>query len=96
VGISGGHLPLKFAAPTRQGSPHRWKFSVVHTGPDLHTTFTLPYVYDYITKLCRQEAEVIRNHGNEYVRGVGQGETRRRKYKKLKLGGGKAYDRLSD
>jgi hypothetical protein len=23
----------------------------------LHTTFNLPYVYDYITKLCRQQAE---------------------------------------
>jgi hypothetical protein len=26
---------------------------------DLHTAFNLPYVYDYITKLCRQQAEVI-------------------------------------
>jgi hypothetical protein len=28
---------------------------------DLHTAFKLPYIYDYITKLCRQQAEVIQN-----------------------------------
>jgi hypothetical protein len=33
LGISGRHLPLKIAAPTKQGSPHRWKFSKMHTGP---------------------------------------------------------------
>jgi hypothetical protein len=26
---------------------------------DLHTAFNLPYVYDYIIKLCRQKAEVM-------------------------------------
>jgi hypothetical protein len=47
--------------------------------------------------LCRQEADVIENHGNEHVRGIGQGEARHRKYtKRLELGGGQAYDRSSD
>jgi hypothetical protein len=64
--------------------------------PDLHTAFNLPYVYDYITKLCRRQAKVIQNHGNEHVRCIGQGEARHRKYKRLKLGGGQAYDRSSD
>jgi hypothetical protein len=63
---------------------------------DLHIAFKIPYVYDYITKLCRQEAEVIQNHDNENVCNIGQGETRHRKYKRLKLGGGQAYDRSSD
>jgi hypothetical protein len=31
---------------------------------DLHLAFTIPYVYDYITKLCRRQAEVILNHEN--------------------------------
>jgi hypothetical protein len=62
----------------------------------LHTAFNLPYVYDYITKLYRQQAEVIQNHENEHVRGIGQGEAGHRKYKRLKLGGGQAYDRSSD
>jgi hypothetical protein len=31
---------------------------------DLHMAFQLPYVYDYITKTCRQQAEVIQNHEN--------------------------------
>jgi hypothetical protein len=39
---------------------------------DLHTAFNLPYVYDYITKLCRQQAEVIQNHYNEHVHSIGK------------------------
>jgi hypothetical protein len=48
---------------------------------------------DYITKLCRQQAEVTQDHSNENVRNIGQGEANQRKYKSLKLGGGQAYDR---
>jgi hypothetical protein len=35
-------------------------------------------------------------HDNENVRNIGQGEARHRKYKRLKLGGGQAYDCSSD
>jgi hypothetical protein len=49
-----------------------------------------------ITKLCRQQVKIIQNHESEYVRGIGQGEARHRKYKRLKLGGGQAYDRSTD
>jgi hypothetical protein len=62
----------------------------------MHTAFNLPYIYDYITKLCRRQAEVIQNHVNEHVRGIGQGEARHRKYKGLKLGSGQAYDSSRD
>jgi hypothetical protein len=48
---------------------------------ELHTAFNIPYVYDFITKLCRQQAEVILNRDNENVRNIGQGEARHRKYK---------------
>jgi hypothetical protein len=54
------------------------------------------YVYNYITKLCRTKAEVILNHRNTIVRGIGQGEAMHRKYKRLKLGSGQAYDRSAD
>jgi hypothetical protein len=30
----------------------------------LHLAFQFPYVFDYITKLCRRQAEVILNHEN--------------------------------
>jgi hypothetical protein len=40
---------------------------------DMHTAFLIPYVYDYITKSCRQQAEVIQIHENENVRYTGQG-----------------------
>jgi hypothetical protein len=63
---------------------------------DLHTAFNLTYVYNYITKLCRKQAEVIQNHENEHVRSIEQGEARHRKCKRLKLGGGQDYDRSSD
>jgi hypothetical protein len=57
---------------------------------DMHKAFHIPYVYDYITKSCRQQAEVIQNHENAIVRYIGQGEARHRKW--LKLGGGHVYD----
>jgi hypothetical protein len=63
---------------------------------DLDTTSNFPYVYDYVTKLCRKQAEVIQNYEDEYVRGIKKGEARHRKYMRLKLGGGQAYDRSSD
>jgi hypothetical protein len=62
---------------------------------DLHLTFKIPYVYVYITKLCSRQAEVILNHENPNVRDFGYGEARHRKYKRLKLDGGQAYDRSS-
>jgi hypothetical protein len=34
----------------------------------------MSYVYDYTTKSCRQQGEVIQNHENENVRYTGQGE----------------------
>jgi hypothetical protein len=64
--------------------------------PELHKAFSIPYIYDYITELSRQQAEVIQNHGNVNVRNNGQGEARHRKYKRFKLGGGQAYDRSNE
>jgi hypothetical protein len=58
----------------------------------MHVAFQIPYIYDYITKPCRQQAEVIQHHENENVRYIGQGEAPHRKYKRLKLGGGHVYD----
>jgi hypothetical protein len=62
---------------------------------DLHMAFQIPYVYDYVTKLCRHQAKVIQNHENENIGYIGQGEARHRKYKRLKLGGGHVYYRSS-
>jgi hypothetical protein len=63
---------------------------------ELHMAFQVSYVYNYITKLCRQQGEVIQNHENGDVRDIGKGKARHRKYKSLKLGGGQTYDRSSD
>jgi hypothetical protein len=58
----------------------------------MHVAFQIPYVHDYITQSCGQQAEVIQNHENENVRYIGQGKARHRKYKRIKLGGGHVYD----
>jgi hypothetical protein len=54
---------------------------------ELHMAFKIPYMYDYITKLCRTWAELFLSNVNPNVCGIGQGEARRRKYKRLKVGG---------
>jgi hypothetical protein len=50
---------------------------------ELHKAFNIPYVYYYITKLSRQQAEVFQNHENANVRNIGHGEARHRKFKRL-------------
>jgi hypothetical protein len=62
---------------------------------DLHVAFQFPYVYDFITKLCRQQAEMIQNYDNENLRNNGQGGAPHKKYKRLKLSCGHVYDRPS-
>jgi hypothetical protein len=46
------------------------------------------YVYNYITKLCRWQTEVIQNRENEHADGIKQDEARHGKYsyKRLNLG----------
>ncbi|PNF14997.1 hypothetical protein B7P43_G01555 [Cryptotermes secundus] len=46
---------------------------------DLHVAFKLLYIYDCLTKLCRQQAEIIQNHENAIVLNIGQDEPRHRK-----------------
>jgi hypothetical protein len=37
---------------------------------DMHVAFQIPYVYDYITKLCRRQAYIILNYENENVSNI--------------------------
>jgi hypothetical protein len=55
---------------------------------ELYNAFNIPYIYDYITKLCKKQGKIIQHHGNANIRNIGQGEQRHRKLKRLKLGGG--------
>jgi hypothetical protein len=52
---------------------------------DLHMAFKSPYLYDFITKLCRQQKIVTLNHDNVNIRITGQGKARHQKYKRLNL-----------
>jgi hypothetical protein len=45
---------------------------------DLHTVFNLPHVYNYTTKLCRQQAEVIQNRENKHIQDIRKGEARQK------------------
>jgi hypothetical protein len=58
----------------------------------MHVAFIIPYVYEHVTELCIKQAEVLLNDVNPNLRGIGQGEVVCKKYKRLKLGGDKAYD----
>jgi hypothetical protein len=49
-------------------------------------------MYDYITKLCLQQVEVIQNHEDELVHSIEQGKVIRRKYKRFKFDSGQAYN----
>jgi hypothetical protein len=51
-------------------------------------SFKIPYLCDYVTTLWRTQEEVILNHVNRNVHGIGQGEAWHGKYKRLKLGSG--------
>jgi hypothetical protein len=94
--VVAGALLLKLQHFAKQGSPHHCQFSKAHTpARELHKAFGIPYIYDYLTKSCRQQAEVIQNHENANVRNIGQGEAQHRKCKRLKVGDGQAYDRSS-
>jgi hypothetical protein len=64
--------------------------------PEMGVAFKIPCMYDYITKLCRTQAEVILHHRNPVVHGIGQGQAMHREYNRLKLGGSQAYDRSAD
>jgi hypothetical protein len=46
---------------------------------DMLTAFQIPYVYNYITKLCRQQAQVSQNYENTDVHNIGQDKTKHRK-----------------
>jgi hypothetical protein len=57
-----------------QGSPNHWQFSKARIGPLFACGFQNAVVYEFITKLCSQQAGVNHNHRNSNVRSVGQGE----------------------
>jgi hypothetical protein len=49
---------------------------------DLHMAFKIPYLHDFVTKLCRQQAPVILNRENNI-----RNKVQHRKYKRFKFRG---------
>jgi hypothetical protein len=100
-------IPISIPAWEFAAETHILKFYACKTGfsaqlaifqgahRDMHMALQIPYVYDYITKICRKQAKIIKNHKTENVCNTEQGETPHRKYKRLKHGGGHVYCRGS-
>jgi hypothetical protein len=61
------------------------KFSRYTLVRQLHMAFQVPHIYDFITKLCRQQADVIQNHENLNVQDIRKSKARHRKYKRWQL-----------
>jgi hypothetical protein len=40
----------------------------------MHVAFHTPYVFECITKLYRQQAQVIQNHDNAHIQNIEQGQ----------------------
>jgi len=49
----------------------------------LHMVFEVPYVYDYVTEICRKQPEVIQDHEDVNIWTIGQSEAQSRKFKSL-------------
>jgi hypothetical protein len=64
------HL-LKLQRLQNKSSPHHGNFPRHTSVRDMYLAFKVPYIYDYITKLCRRQAEIIKNHENENVCNIG-------------------------
>jgi hypothetical protein len=60
---------------------------------DLHIAFKIPYISDFVTKLCGEQATVIRNHGNVNICNIGQDQVQHEQYERLELDGGQTYKR---
>jgi hypothetical protein len=66
-------LLLQFPVVSSKNPGFRYLYIVLVMLTLVVLTFKLPYIYDYITKLYRQQAGVMQNHGNANVRNIGQG-----------------------
>jgi hypothetical protein len=59
------HTAFKIAVPAKQSFVKLVTFPSIR---DLHMALIIPYLYHFITKLCRQHAQVIKNHANKNIR----------------------------
>jgi hypothetical protein len=71
LGVCGEHSPVEIAAPAEQGTPRYWKLGRSTPVCELNMAFKIPHVYDYIAKICRTQVEVILNHVNLNMCGIG-------------------------
>jgi hypothetical protein len=90
LGICDRHPSFEILAPAKQGSSRHSQVSKAHSSPRFACGFENSVRVCFITKLCRQQTEVIHSHENGNIRNIGQSEDRDRKFKRLKLGVGQA------
>jgi hypothetical protein len=80
-------MSLKIASPAKEVATRHRKFSKVHIGSRFAHAFQPPVRTRLCKRIVQSTTEVIQNHEKKHARTIGQGETRHRKYKRLKLGG---------
>jgi hypothetical protein len=73
LGICGRYSSTEIAAPAKHGSLHHWQFSKATPVRHMRVAFKISYVYYSITKLCRQDAQIIQNLENANVYNSGEG-----------------------
>jgi hypothetical protein len=61
----------------------------------LHLALQIPYVYDYVTGICRIQAEVTQKPDDLNIRNIERNESQSGIFKRLEPSGGQAYDRSS-
>jgi hypothetical protein len=95
-------LTWEFAVDTHLLKLDRLQNKVLHTigklpkcTPIRELHMALQVLYDYLMKLCRQQAVVIQNMKMQMFLTLEKVKPDT-KYKRLKLGGGQAHDRSSD
>jgi hypothetical protein len=84
MGIGGGQPSLETAASEKKVIRTVCNSLRGTLTRDLHMAFKIPYLYDFVTKLCRQQATVTLNHANVNIRKIGQGMAQHSKKKKKK------------
>jgi hypothetical protein len=84
LGICGRNSSIEMAEPAKLDFYNFGNFPRHTSARDMRVAFQVPYVCDYMTKLCRRETEIFQNRENENVRKIVHGGTPLRKHSLFK------------
>jgi hypothetical protein len=79
-GVRGGEPLLKLQRLQNKILRTSGKFPRCALTRELQAAFEILCVYDFVTKLCRQQTDVTQNHENINISNTAQGEAQLRKH----------------